>query len=62
MSAATAELSSLATAIEDVQRRITGIAGRYEGTEHDDVLGALYDAERNLRAAHRQVERAARLL
>jgi hypothetical protein len=56
-----AELSSLHSAVMDAARRIEGIAAAYEGTEREDLLGALYEAERNLRAAVRQIERAERL-
>jgi hypothetical protein len=56
-----AELSSLHSAVTDAARRIGAIAAEYEGTEREDLLGALYEAERNLRAALRQLERAERL-
>jgi hypothetical protein len=62
MPADAAELSSLSTTLTDLERRVAAIAGRWEGTDHDDVVAALYDAERNLRAANRGVERAERLL
>ncbi len=58
---ASAELSSIHSALGDLQERLTAIAGRYEGTDHEDVLGALYEAERTLRATRRQVERAQEL-
>lgn len=56
-----AELSSLVSALSDVDDRLRAIAGRYEGTTRDDLLAALYEAERNLRAVIRSVERAAQL-
>ena len=37
-------------------------AARYDDAHHDDVVAALYDAERNIRTATRSVERARRLL
>lgn len=57
-----AELSALASSIEDAERRIAAIAARYEATSRDDVLGGLYEAERALRSAHRRVETVARTL
>jgi hypothetical protein len=62
MAADAAELSSLTTTLAELERRIAAIAGRWEGTNHDDAVAALYDAERTLRAATRAVERASRLL
>jgi hypothetical protein len=56
-----AELSSLHSAVADAARRIEAIAAATEGSEREDLLGALYEAERNLRAALRQIERAERL-
>jgi hypothetical protein len=62
MAADAAELSSLSTTLTELEARVTAMAKRWEGTDHDDVVNALYDAERNLRAANRGVERAERLL
>jgi hypothetical protein len=56
-----AELAALATAVDEIQRRLAAVTARYEGTTRDDVLGALFEAERQLRAAGREVQRAARL-
>jgi hypothetical protein len=53
-----AELSSLATTLSELQRRIGALGQSYEGTDHDDIVAALFDAERNVRAAVRSVERA----
>lgn len=56
-----AELSSIATALHDLETRVTAIAERYEGTKREDLLAALYETERQLRGVVRSVERAARL-
>ena len=56
-----AELSSLLTTLAEVERRLAAVAGRHEGAEHEDVLAALYEAERSLRATQRQIERAEKL-
>jgi hypothetical protein len=55
-----AELSALAGSLEEIGRRLAAVAARYEQPPRDDVLGALYDAERNLRTARRRVEVAAK--
>ena len=55
-----AELSSLVTTLTDLERRLGQLGQAYEGTDHDDVVAALFDAERTVRAAARSVERARR--
>lgn len=50
-----AALSSIATALDDITTRIGDIAGRYEGTPRADVASDLYDVERALRTAVRQL-------
>jgi hypothetical protein len=62
MAGADPELSSLATTLGELERRLGDAAARYEGTEHDDVVTALYDAERSVRSATRSVERAQGML
>ena len=56
-----AELSSIATAVTEIETRVEAIARRYEGSKRDDVLHVLYEAERQLRATIRSLERAAQL-
>ena len=62
MSRDDAELSSLATALGELEQRLAAAAQRYEGTQHDDVVMALYQAETSARDAARNVERARNLL
>ena len=50
-----AELSSLATSLEEVQRRLTAVADRYAGTATDELAGELYEVERSLRTAERRL-------
>ena len=52
-----AELSSLATAVEDLVRRVSGIADEYARAEREDVATELYHAERALITAHRSLTR-----
>ena len=58
MASNAAELSSIRDAIDDLERRVAGMAKGYEGTEREDVLAVLYEAERALRTSRRHVERA----
>jgi hypothetical protein len=57
-----AELSSLATTLGELERRLGELGVAFEATGHDDVVAALFDAERTVRAAARNVERARRSL
>jgi hypothetical protein len=59
---ASASLSSLTTSLEDIERRVAAMAGQYEGTDRDDLVAALYETERSLRAAVRRLADAQRLL
>jgi hypothetical protein len=56
-----AELSSIATAVTEIESRVQAITRRYEGTKRDDLLQVLYEAERQLRATIRSIERASTL-
>ncbi|HZD65403.1 MAG TPA: hypothetical protein VE152_04820 [Acidimicrobiales bacterium] len=57
MSGAASELSSLASALEELTRRVTAIADGYASARRDDVAGELYAAERALVGAHRRLAR-----
>jgi hypothetical protein len=52
-----AELSAAAEAIGDYQRRIGALAGDVS-KERDDLLTAIYEAERSLGVAERAIRRA----
>ncbi len=56
-SSPTAELSSLATALEELARRVTSIADAYVAAKRDDLAGELYQAERSLAGAQRNLSR-----
>lgn len=43
-----AELSSIATALDDLAQRVTGIAERSKGTDLEWLTTSLYEAERRL--------------
>jgi hypothetical protein len=53
MSSTAAELSSVATALDELARRITSIAEQYAGARRDDLAGELYQVERALTGARR---------
>jgi hypothetical protein len=52
-----AELSSLASLLDDVTRRVTAMAERHAGAGNDEISSPLFDAERALRQAGRTLER-----
>ena len=54
---AAAELSSLATALDELARRITSIAEDYAGARRDDLATELYQVERALAGARRKLAR-----
>jgi hypothetical protein len=54
MSSSAAELSSLATALDELTRRVTAIADRYLG-DREDLATELYHVERALKGASRSL-------
>ena len=62
MSTATvAELSSAAEAISSYQRRVGGLAANHANDDREDLLAAIYEAERSLGVAERTLRRAIKL-
>ena len=59
MSAATAELSSMATALEELAGRVEVVASAYERDKREDLAGELYEAERAISTAVRRLVRVA---
>lgn len=53
-----AELSTVRSQLEELTRRITACAERYESTPGSTVAAECFAAERSLIAARRAVERA----
>ena len=60
--ATAAELSAAADVIAGYRRRVSDLAGPYLGTERDDLVSAIYEAERSLRTAERLIQRALKLV
>lgn len=53
-----ADLLSLSSTLDQMIERLEGAADEVRGTDTDDMLGAIYDIERHLRAANRRLNRA----
>jgi hypothetical protein len=52
-----AELSSVATALDELSRRVSGIAEGLSGTARDDVAVTLFEVERSLASAQQRLGR-----
>jgi len=59
--ATAAELSAAAEAIASYQQRVAALAGPHLGTEREDLVAAIYEAERALRTTERLLQRAVKL-
>jgi hypothetical protein len=59
--ATAAELSAAAETIGSYRRRVGDLAGPHLGSERDDLVSAIYEAERSLRTAERLLQRALKL-
>jgi hypothetical protein len=56
------ELSALASSLDDLATRVTGVADRYKGTPRPDLADGLYEVERSLKTASRQLARVVRAM
>jgi hypothetical protein len=54
------ELSALANTLDDLASRVTAVADRYRASTRPDVAEGLYEVERSLTTASRQLERVVR--
>jgi HAMP domain-containing protein len=57
MAPSTAELSSLATALEEITRRVTAHAEAADGADDDETATELFAIERSLAGATRRLSR-----
>lgn len=57
MDAAVAELSSIATALEELTRRLTAIAEGYNRSKREDVASDLFAVEGLLATARRRLDK-----
>ena len=62
MTISKAELSSLETALRELGERVTSSADELMGTLNEDVGVDLYEVERSLRMARRQIVKATETL
>jgi ElaB/YqjD/DUF883 family membrane-anchored ribosome-binding protein len=62
VSRAAAELSSLQSLLDELIARVGALAREHEGGRRDDLVAALDELERALRAARRQAAQVERLL
>jgi ElaB/YqjD/DUF883 family membrane-anchored ribosome-binding protein len=52
---ALAELSSVATALDELLRRVSGIADEIAQSQQESLSSELYEVERTLSTAHRRL-------
>jgi hypothetical protein len=57
-----AELATIRTLVEELQARVLGLTKEPDAASREDLVRALFEAERSLRSAGRQLARAERLL
>jgi hypothetical protein len=57
-----AELSALATTLDELTARLTATADRFQGSPRGDVADGLYEVERSLITASRKLERVLRTM
>jgi hypothetical protein len=55
-----AELSALATSLDELTKRLTGVADRYQDKPRQDIADSLYEVERSLLAASRKLAQVLR--
>jgi hypothetical protein len=56
MNSDAAQLSSASSMLDDLISRVLEVAGRYEGTDREDLVHQLHEVERSLRRAGRQLD------
>jgi len=57
-----AELATIADNVEQYRRRVAALAEPWIGTERDDLVVAIHEAERQLRTAERSLTRAVKAI
>jgi cob(I)alamin adenosyltransferase len=57
-----AELAAIADNVAQYRSRVANLAEPFVGTERDDVVTAIHEAERQLRSAERTLIRALRVV
>lgn len=62
ISSTAADLAAVTETIERSRRRVAELAQPYLGTEREDIVTAVYEAERQLLGAERALQRALKTL
>ena len=57
-----AELATIRSLVEELQARVMGFAQTCESSAREDIARPLFEAERSLRTAAKQVARAEKML
>jgi len=57
-----AQLSALATSLDDLTRRIAEVAGRHRASPREDIASGLDEVERSLITAGRRLEKVMRAM
>jgi uncharacterized protein YabN with tetrapyrrole methylase and pyrophosphatase domain len=57
-----AQLSSVATSLDELTQRVTEVADQYKGTDREDLALELYEVERALVNAGRKLDTVVRRL
>lgn len=57
-----ADLAAVAETVERSRQRVSALAEPYLGTEREDIVAALYEAERQLLGAERTLQRALKVV
>ena len=55
------ELATIADRVADFRARVADLAEPWRGSDRDDLVTAIHEAERQLRVAERTLARAARV-
>jgi len=59
--ATAAELSAAVEAMSSYRRRVSALAAPHLGTDREDLVAAIYEAERALKTTERLLQRAVKL-
>jgi hypothetical protein len=57
-----AELSAVSETVQRSRERVAGLAEPFLGTERDDIVTAVYEADRQLLGAERALQRALKIV
>jgi hypothetical protein len=61
-SSTAADLAAVAETVSRSRQRVAGLVEPYLGSDREDIIAAVYEAERQLRGAERALQRALKLV